>query len=333
MFLFLFLFLFLFFFLLIFARGLPGLRKTYSASDARSGYHRYPAAAALSPGSGMQRAPSLTSIDSTSSLPTKPAGGNHERGTRHRLNSTTSQDSQPAPPAVSSSVSMPDLSLQAAVQQPAAPTKHTPPSSDGSEPALRPLPVLTEVRGRASPLGRLSPATSLDSLTDAVLQPMRKRVSSTSSLRCLLCRGEGHTLRECASGDREGLMAVLQEHNCPVPEQADQGELELVAERFNWLKALRLHKYAPLFLQQDYDWFLQQDEPSLMGLGMTAGASKKLLVKITDDPTFPWRPAAEQQPSDDDAPTPPASPPAVAAAEPPAPPSTGKRSWADELDV
>ncbi|KJE88524.1 hypothetical protein CAOG_00169 [Capsaspora owczarzaki ATCC 30864] len=49
-----------------------------------------------------------------------------------------------------------------------------------------------------------------------------------------------------------------------------------------WLRGLRLHKYAPLFETMTIEDMLQLTESQLLGWGMTAGASKKLLVQLDE---------------------------------------------------
>lgn len=49
---------------------------------------------------------------------------------------------------------------------------------------------------------------------------------------------------------------------------------------FNWLKYLRLHKYANLFTQMTYDQIVGLNDDILMRLNITLGARRKILANI-----------------------------------------------------
>mgnify|MGYP001810440234 CR=1 FL=1 len=49
---------------------------------------------------------------------------------------------------------------------------------------------------------------------------------------------------------------------------------------FNWLKHLRLHKYANLFTQMTYDQIFGLNDDILMRLNITLGARRKILANI-----------------------------------------------------
>ena len=68
-----------------------------------------------------------------------------------------------------------------------------------------------------------------------------------------------------------------------------------MVRRFWWLKRYRLHKYAPLFCSRSRAHMRALDTDSLLQLGLTNGASKKLLLKL--DPAL--RGAGPPWPKDD----------------------------------
>lgn len=64
----------------------------------------------------------------------------------------------------------------------------------------------------------------------------------------------------------------------------------MYARQFAWLKALRLHKYAPQLLGETLQRLPHLTIESLGQLGLTQGASKKLLSKVesADGNELPW---------------------------------------------
>ncbi len=74
-------------------------------------------------------------------------------------------------------------------------------------------------------------------------------------------------------------------------EQVDDltsSDLLRYVQQFSWLKSLRLHKYAPQLLGDTLDNLCQMPEEAVRDLGLTAGASKKILSKIAADSPIPW---------------------------------------------
>jgi hypothetical protein len=49
---------------------------------------------------------------------------------------------------------------------------------------------------------------------------------------------------------------------------------------YHWLKGLRLHKYAQHFANVTYEQMLNLNDDQLIGLNITLGARKKILVNL-----------------------------------------------------
>ncbi|KAJ3376098.1 Flap-structured DNA-binding and RNA-binding protein [Allomyces arbusculus] len=54
----------------------------------------------------------------------------------------------------------------------------------------------------------------------------------------------------------------------------------LIEDRVAWLRALRLHKYAPLFEHLTWEQLLELDEPQLEALGISAQGARAKFVKV-----------------------------------------------------
>lgn len=264
-----------------------GMHRVYSASDARS--------RPLRPASSTT---SLSSVDSLVRVEGKQ---------RQRLDSTTSMQSGSTNMVTTIGGSVGSVASLVEKQPQQTPADETVSLDDQPATMHDKVVVPLIVPLSISATGRASPALSIDSTSSTPLSPLKKRSISTSSLhRCMVCRREGHTPRECPEIPAESLEALLEENGCPVPKDSTLEELATILERFSWLKNLRLHKYANLLLSKPYEWFTSQNEQTLKALGMTSGASKKLRSKVYTDEYFPWLELQEhehQQPTYGPSPT------------------------------
>jgi hypothetical protein len=72
-----------------------------------------------------------------------------------------------------------------------------------------------------------------------------------------------------------------------IPPSLPQEDLILMTRQCVWLKVVRLHKYAPQLVGSTLSRLPDLSLEELSGLGLTAGASKKLLTKA-EDAALPW---------------------------------------------
>jgi len=215
---------------------------------------------------------SASSLDSGSSEVWK-----RERETS--VSSTTQAEDSGATTAsevISNAVSMPDLAHDHRTAHKSRKKRLDSASSRSGE---------SGVGGLSTPLNKSS-----SSLNDA----MRARAPSVSSVasltsKCILCYSDDHETMLCEKPtvSAQELRSVLEDVKCPLPAGASMEELVLIAKQFAWLKSVRLHKYAPQLVGTVLCRLPHLTADELASLGLTAGASKKLLTKAGDG-VLPW---------------------------------------------